>query len=515
VKNIIAFIFFSFYISTNTVADEKSLDVGCKILLDLKEDNSHIENSLGYFQDRLNKNDKNVAIFLIHTFADLQTLKNLNDCFYNANRIYGTNNELALKILLKYFPIIDQYEFRNIYLKYYQYQNKNKNIINKIKSETSLFYPKFLDELIEYLYSQKLSNYQDSLKISDKCYFENEILKKIEYCKKSAEKNDLYASVFLVENFFFGIEDPNKKGFFLKESKNFELTDIYISKSQKIILNLNEDIFSHSWIKNFDTYKPYIIYKKAISGDKEAQYKMGYLTLDYVDNNVDKNHMAYLEKYYGSLILEKKDYYDGKYIPNCIQALSWFEKSANQNFGPAQFMLSEFYLSGRFGGIFTSSDNLNINKNPIGQICKKEIDEKKTQKGYELLLKAVKNNEYRAQCKLGLLYSFRGNKKDRNLELGLDLIRLSQKERSQNLWRDGYTIPYYKLYKKGFDIKQEEKCGKNDYSYLFPENHYYDQDIKFDDFNDFTDLVSGKMINKNYSRYEKLIIEKKILKYSD
>ena len=86
----------------------------------------------------------------------------------------------------------------------------------------------------------------------------------------------------------------------------------------------------------------------------------------------------------------------------------------------------------------------------------------------------------------------------RDLELGILYILNSQKPREQSLWKDGYHVKYYDLKKKGFDQKDNEKCGKGFYKYLFPENPYYDQDLKIGEYDqlqigDFSDFLSGKM----------------------
>ena len=51
------------------------INIGCEILLDTKEDLSHISDSLRYFQNELNNNNLDVAMFLIQSFGNFKTFK--------------------------------------------------------------------------------------------------------------------------------------------------------------------------------------------------------------------------------------------------------------------------------------------------------------------------------------------------------------------------------------------------------------------------------------------------------
>ena len=391
----------------------------------------------------------------------------------------------------------------------------------------------FIDELLNYYFVRLIESYQKiDNSLSNLCFFEKDIITKIDQCILSAEKNDLYASAFLGKMYLFGKEDPNKKGYFLNNSKNFQLSEKYINKTHQLmeqIIKKSEDRDDkfRNWAKDFNNDEVIKIYKKALNGDAKSQYKMGLLSIsDFTPRGY--NLAADLERFFGSLILENSyNLNDNLNIPNCIQATNWLEKSANQNFGPAQYILHEIY-SNDYKSYEGDKNNFyknffkivvnykNINEQTIGEYCVNEKNENRISNGYDYLFKAAENNEYRAQCKLGLFYAFSDDDKIRNLESGFTYILLSQKPREQSLWKDGYHVKYYDLKKKGFDQKDNEKCGKGFYKYLFPENLYYDQDLKLGEYNqlridDFSDFLSGKIFNKNSSVYKRLVSEKKIL----
>ena len=283
----------------------------------------------------------------------------------------------------------------------------------------------------------------------------------------------------------------------------------------------------NNWAKDFINDEVIKIYKKASNGDAESQYKMGLLSISKFTPH-GYNLAADLESFFGSLIIENSyNLNDNLYIPNCIQAINWLEKSANQNFGPAQYILHEIYsndyksYAGEKNNFYKDFfrivvNHKNINQQTIGEYCVKKKNEDRVNKGYDFLFKAAENKEYRAQCKLGLFYSFIDDTEVRDLELGIIYILASQKPREQNLWKDNYHVEYYDLKKRGFDQRPNEKCGKGSYAYLLPENPYYDQDLKIGEYNqlkidDFSDFLSGKMFNKNSSLYNRLVFEKKIL----
>lgn len=533
-KKILIFLFIILIQISNASEENHPIDLGCKILLNTKEDLSHINNSLEYFQNKLENNDLDVAMFLIHSFANFKTFKKPEyECFYLANNILGTNHDVALKILKKKFPEINQYEFRDIYTQFYPYRINNKKIFNSIKNSSIFQNDDFINELIDYFHQDLKQNYKENnSSLSNLCFFEKDIIIKINQCRQSAEKNDLYASAFLGKMYLFGKEDPDKKGYFLNNSKNFQLSEKYINKTHQLmeqIIKKSEDRDDklRNWAKDFNNYEIIKIYKKALNGDAESQYKMGLLSIsDFTPHGY--NLAADLERFFGSLILENSyNLSDNLYIPNCIQAINWLEKSANQNFGPAQYILHEIYSNdyksyeGEKNNFYKDFFKIlvnykNNNEQTIGEYCVSEKNENRISNGYDFLFKAVENKEYRAQCKLGLLYAFSDDDKIRNLGSGLIYILLSQKPREQNLWKDGYHIKYYDLKKKGFDQKDNEKCGKGFYKYLFPENFYYDQDLKLGEYNqliidDFSDFLSGKMFNKNSFLYKRLVFEKKIL----
>ena len=511
-----------------------SINIGCEKLLDTKEDLSHISDSLRYFQDELNNNNLDVAMFLIHSFANFKTFKQPNyECLYVANNILGTNHDIAIKILKKKFPIINEYEFRGNYTQFNPYKINNKKIFNIIKNSSIFQSDDFIDELINYFYQDLKRNYKEkNSSLSNLCFFEKDIITKIDQCILSAEKNDLYASAFLGKMYLFGKEDPNKKGYFLNNSKNFQLSEQYINKTHQLmekIIKKSEDRDDkfRNWAKDFNNDEVIKIYKKALNGDAKSQYKMGLLSIsDFTPRGY--NLAADLERFFGSLILENSyNLNDNLYIPNCIQAINWFEKSANQNFGPAQYILHEIY-SNDYKSYEGDKNNFykdffkivvnykNINEHTIGEYCVSEKNKNRISNGYDFLFKSAENKEYRAQCKLGLFYSFIDDTEIRNLELGILYILNSQKPREQNLWKDNYHVEYYDLKKKGFDQKDNEKCGKGSYRYLLPENPYYDQDLKIGEYDqlqidDFSDFLSGKIFNKNSSLYKRLVFEKKIL----
>ena len=546
-KKFVFFIIIFFIFTIRVIAEEKPLTIGCDLLLDTKEDQSHITNSLVYFQKEIDKNNMDIAIFLIHSLANLETLKQArDDCFYNSNKILGTNHDVALQILIKKFPYIKKYEFRRIYQKFKQYENQNYEIIKKIQESSFLArIPSsstanliessqytLADELIDYYYNYLINNYNEiDNSLTYLCYFEENIIKKIDYCTKSAEEDDLYATSFLGKMYLDGEEDPLNKGFFLEGTKNFDLSEKYISKTDKLMDGLIKSSPSRSdkfnnWAKNYHKFEPYQIYKKAIKGDAESQYQMGILSISDFTPHGD-NAVADWERFFGSLILEKKDNLKGKFIHNCVQAINWFEKSSKQNFAPAQYVLHEIY-SNDYKSYGYNKTNFykfffnivvnygNINGQTIGESCVEEKNEKRVNNGYDLLFKAAENNEYRAQCKLGLLYSFIDDEEIRNLELGLTYILLSQQPRKQDLWKDGYHVKYRDLKKKGFDERKNEKCGKEPYKYLFPESPYYDQDLNLGEWDemripDYSEFINGNMFNKNSTFYQRMILENKIL----
>ena len=510
------------------------IDIGCEILLDTKEDLSHISDSLKYFQNELNNNNPDVAMFLIQSFGNFKTFKKPSyNCLYKSNRILGTNHDMAIKILTKKFPIIHEYEFRNIYTQFDPYEKNNKKIFNNIKNSSIFVSGEFIDELLDYYLERLIESYQKiDNSLSNLCFFEKDIATKINQCILSAEKDDLYASAFLGKMYLFGKEDLNKKGYFLNNSKNFQLSEQYINKTHQLMEKIikkseDRDDKSRNWAKDFNNDEVIKIYKKALNGDAKSQYKMGLLSIsDFTPHGY--NLAAELERFFGSLIIENSyNLNDNLYIPNCTQSINWLEKSANQNFGPARYILHEIYsndyksYAGEKNNFYKSFFNIvvnykNINEQTIGEYCVKEKNEDRVSNGYDFLFKAAENEEYRAQCKLGLFYAFIDDEKIRNLESGFTYILLSQKPRKQNLWKDGYHVKHYDLKKRGFDQKDNEKCGKGLYKYLLPENLYYDQDLKLGEYNqlkidDFSDFLSGKIFNKNSSLYKRLVSEKKIL----
>ena len=527
--------------ATQVIAEKKSLNIGCNIMLNTKEDLSHIENSLRYFQEKLDDGDLDIAMFLIHSLGNLKSYLNRdNDCLYSANKILGTNHDAAIKILKKKLPFIVKYEFRNIYTKFYQYEEQNNKIKKRIKNSSIFESDEFAEELINYFYINLKSDYKkNNNSLSNLCYFEEELLLKIKYCKDSSKKDDLYAAAFLGRMYLFGIEDPDKKGYFLKDSKNFTLSEKYIIKTDQLMngilqlsrLNYGEsygeslrDSKNLNWAKYFNNNEIIKIYKKAINGNAEAQYKMGILSISHLTPRGGYNLAADLEKFFGSFILENKIDSKKKYIPNCVQSINWFEKSSKQNFAPAQYVLHELYLNDHKTNYFYNNLNIytpyqDINSQPIRKSCVEEKKEERLNKGYDLLFKAAENKEYRAQCKLGLLYSFTNDDEIRNLELGLTYILLSQEPRKQNLWKESYHIEYHlfnKINKRGFDLDDKEKCGKGSYKYLFPENPYYDQDLRLgerDEFDilDYSNFINGNMFNNNSVFYQRLVKENKIL----
>ena len=510
------------------------INIGCEILLDAKEDLSHISDSLKYFQNELNNNNLDVAMFLIQSFGNFKTYKKPSyNCLYKSNRILGTNHDMAVKILMKKFPIIREYEFRGIYTQFYPYERNNKKIFNNIKNSSIFVSDEFIDELLNYYFERLIESYKKiDNSLSNLCFFEKDIITKINQCILSAEKNDLYASAFLGKMYLFGKEDPSKKGYFLNNSKNFQLSEKYINKTHQLmerIIKKSEDRDDkfRNWAKDFKNDEVIKMYKKALNGDAKSQYKMGLLSIsDFTPHGY--NLAAKLERFFGSLILENSyNLNDNLYIPNCIQAINWLEKSAIQNFGPAQYILHEIY-SNDYKSYEGDKNNFykdffkivvnykNINEQTIGEYCVNEKNENRVSNGYDFLFKSAESKEYRAQCKLGLFYSFIDDTEIRDLELGILYILNSQKPREQSLWKDGYHVKYYDLKKKGFDQKDNEKCGKGFYKYLFPENPYYDQDLKIGEYDqlqigDFSDFLSGKMFNKNSSLYKRLVFEKKIL----
>ena len=128
------------------------IDIGCEILLDTKEDLSHISDSLKYFQNELNNNNPDVAMFLIQSFGNFKTFKKPSyNCLYKSNRILGTNHDMAIKILTKKFPIIHEYEFRNIYTQFDPYEKNNKKIFNNIKNSSIFVSGEFIDELLNFI----------------------------------------------------------------------------------------------------------------------------------------------------------------------------------------------------------------------------------------------------------------------------------------------------------------------------------------------------------------------------
>lgn len=533
-KKILIFIFIILAKIANASDENHPINIGCEILLDTKEDLSHISDSLRYFQNELNNNNLDVAMFLIQSFGNFKTYKKPSyNCLYKSNRILGTNHDMAVKILIKKFPIIREYEFRDNYTQFYLYKRNNKKIFNNIKNSSIFMSDEFIDELLNYYFVRLIESYQKiDNSLSNLCFFEKDIITKIDQCILSAEKNDLYASAFLGKMYLFGKEDSDKKGYFLNNSKNLQLSEKYIHKTHQLmeqIIKKSEDRDDkfRNWAKDFNNDEVIKIYKKALNGDAKSQYKMGLLSIsDFTPRGY--NLAADLERFFGSLILENSyNLNDNLYIPNCIQAINWLEKSANQNFGPAQYILHEIY-SNDYKSYEGDKNNFykdffkivvnykNINEQTIGEYCVNEKNENRISNGYDYLFKAAENNEYRAQCKLGLFYAFSDDDKIRNLESGFTYILLSQKPREQSLWKDGYHVKYYDLKKKGFDQKDNEKCGKGFYKYLFPENLYYDQDLKLGEYNqlridDFSDFLSGKIFNKNSSVYKRLVSEKKIL----
>ena len=532
-KKILIFLFIILIQISNASEENHHINIGCEILLDTKEDLSHISDSLRYFQNELNNNNLDVAMFLIQSFGNFKTYKKPSyNCLYKSNRILGTNHDMAVKILIKKFPIIREYEFRDIYTQFYPYKRNNKKKFNNIKNSSIFVSDEFIDELLNYYFVRLIESYQKiDNSLSNLCFFEKDIITKIDQCILSAEKNDLYASAFLGKMYLFGKEDPNKKGYFLNNSKNFQLSEKYINKTHQLmekIIKKSEDRDDKflNWAKDFNSDEVIKIYKKALNGDAKSQYKMGLLSIsDFTPHGY--NLAAEFERFFGSLILEKKDNLKGKFIHNCVQAINWFEKSANQNFGPAQYMLHEIY-SNDYKSYEGDKNNFykdffkiivgykNINRQTIGEYCVKEKNEDRVKKGYDYLFKAAENKEYRAQCKLGLLYSFIDDEEIRNLELGLTYILLSQKTRKQNLWKDNYHVKYYDLKKKGFDERANEKCGKEPYKYLFPENPYYDQDLNLGEWDempisDYSEFINGNMFNKNSTFYQRMILENKIL----
>ena len=510
------------------------INIGCEILLDTKEDLSHISDSLRYFQNELNNNNLDVAMFLIQSFGNFKTYKKPSyNCLYKSNRILGTNHDMAVKILIKKFPTIREYEFRDIYTQFYPYKRNNEKIFNNIKNSSIFVSDEFIDELLNYYFIRLIESYQKiDNSLSNLCFFEKDIITKINQCILSAEKNDLYASAFLGKMYLFGKEDPDKKGYFLNKSKNFQLSEKYINKTHQLmeqIIKISDDRDDkfRNWAKDFNNDEVIKIYKKALNGDAKSQYKMGLLSIsDFTPRGY--NLAAELERFFGSLILENSyNLNDNLYIPNCIQAINWLEKSANQNFGPAQYILHEIY-SNDYKSYEGDKNNFykdffkivvnykNINEQTIGEYCVKEKKENRVSNGFDFLFKATENKEYRAQCKLGLFYSFIDDTEIRDLELGILYILNSQKPREQNLWKDNYHVEYYNLKKRGFDQKNNEKCGKGSYRYLLPENPYYDQDLKIGEYDqfqidDYSDFLSGKMFNKNSYLYKRLVFEKKIL----
>ena len=532
-KKILIFIFIILSKIANASDENHPINIGCEILLDTKEDLSHISDSLRYFQKELNNNNLDVAMFLIHSFGNFKTLKKPSyNCLYMSNRILGTNHDMAVKILIKKFSIIREYEFRDIYSQFYPYKKNNKKIFNNIKNSSIFLNDDFIEELIDYYFGRLRENYKKiDNSLSNSCFFEKDIITKIDQCILSAEKNDLYASAFLGEMYLFGKEDPNKKGYFLNNSKNFQLSEKYINNTHQLMEQIikksdDRDDKFRNWAKDFNNNEVIKIYKKALIGDAKSQYKMGLLSIsDFTPHGY--NLAAELERFFGSLILENSyNLNDNLYVPNCIQAINWLEKSANQNFGPAQYILHEIYSNDYklyegdknnfYKDFFKIFVNKNINEQTIGEYCVNEKNENRISNGYDFLFKAAENNEYRAQCKLGLFYAFSDDDKIRNIESGYKYILLSQKPREQNLWKDNYHIEYYDLEKKGFDQKDNEKCGVGFYKYLLPKNLYYDQDLKLGEYNqlrivDFSNFLSGKMFNKNSSLYKRLVSEKKIL----
>ena len=92
-KKILIFIFIILSKIANASDENHPINIGCEILLDTKEDLSHISDSLRYFQNELNNNNLDVAMFLIHSFANFDTFKKPEyECLFVANNILGTNH---------------------------------------------------------------------------------------------------------------------------------------------------------------------------------------------------------------------------------------------------------------------------------------------------------------------------------------------------------------------------------------------------------------------------------------
>ena len=155
-------------------------------------------------------------MFLIQSFGNFKTYKKPSyNCLYKSNRILGSNHDMAVKILIKKFPIIREYEFRDIYTQFYPYKRNNKKIFNNIKNSSIFVSDEFIDELLNYYFVRLIESYQKiDNSLSNLCFFEKDIITKIDQCILSAEKNDLYASAFLGKMYLFGKEDPDKKDIF-------------------------------------------------------------------------------------------------------------------------------------------------------------------------------------------------------------------------------------------------------------------------------------------------------------
>ena len=82
-KKCLLYFFIFFILTTRIAAEEDPLKIGCDLLLDAKNDQSHITNSLRYFQKKVDEDNLDIAIFLIHSFGDLKTLKTRESVGHN------------------------------------------------------------------------------------------------------------------------------------------------------------------------------------------------------------------------------------------------------------------------------------------------------------------------------------------------------------------------------------------------------------------------------------------------